>query len=580
MIKIFKTFYRYIFNYKLLFSSYLVVQIFSTVIVYINPYFYKLLVNDVTGKFYSAAFQTMIILVSFRLIALITSVLANYMGDHVVFPASRDIRVDVFKRIQDLDFAFHVNKNTGALISAFKRGDGAFFNIFSEVNNELLDVLVGFITTLYFFFKVNSTLSYFLLGIFFLNIILSWFLMKNNLNIRKKANDSEDEISGIITDNLINYETVKYFAQEKTEEKRLLDKFIPWMTNFYNYANSFRIIDIIIGLLGNAGIIIILAIVLQQSINGQITTGDFVMVIGLVMTFFPMFLRLIYRIRNIAKSFIDMEKYFNILYEKDIVLDPINPVNIKSIKGDIEFKNVGFSYPEGKKDVVKDINLKITQGESVAFAGKSGVGKTTLIRLLLRFYDVSQGEVLIDGINIKEFTKAKLRSFMGLVPQEPILFNNTIDFNICYGKPEASEDEIIKAAKLANLHNFIESLPLKYETQVGERGIKLSGGQKQRLAIARVILADPKIIIFDEATSNLDSESERLIQNALWKIAKNRTLIIIAHRFSTIRKASRIVVFDKGRIMDEGIHEDLIKNDQSLYGYLWNLQAKGEINKN
>ena len=555
-------------------------QIFSTVIVYINPYFYKLLVNDVTGKFYSAAFQTMIILVSFRLIALITSVLANYMGDHVVFPASRDIRVDVFKRIQDLDFAFHVNKNTGALISAFKRGDGAFFNIFSEVNNELLDVLVGFITTLYFFFKVNSTLSYFLLGIFFLNIILSWFLMKNNLNIRKKANDSEDEISGIITDNLINYETVKYFAQEKTEEKRLLDKFIPWMTNFYNYANSFRIIDIIIGLLGNAGIIIILAIVLQQSINGQITTGDFVMVIGLVMTFFPMFLRLIYRIRNIAKSFIDMEKYFNILYEKDIVLDPINPVNIKSIKGDIEFKNVGFSYPEGKKDVVKDINLKITQGESVAFAGKSGVGKTTLIRLLLRFYDVSQGEVLIDGINIKEFTKAKLRSFMGLVPQEPILFNNTIDFNICYGKPEASEDEIIKAAKLANLHNFIESLPLKYETQVGERGIKLSGGQKQRLAIARVILADPKIIIFDEATSNLDSESERLIQNALWKIAKNRTLIIIAHRFSTIRKASRIVVFDKGRIMDEGIHEDLIKNDQSLYGYLWNLQAKGEINKN
>jgi len=579
MIRIFKTFYCYLFEYKLLFGGFIFVQILATVLFYLNPYIYKLIINNVSLGRYDFVFRVMVLFGVIRIATNLLSTLGSYLGDKVVIPASRNIRVDVFRRIQDLDFAYHSNKNTGSLISAFRRGDSAFFNIFSEVHNDLLDVLVGLTVTLYFFLNLSITISIFLVGIFVLNCIVSIFLIKKNLKARQEFNDQEDGISGIITDNLINYETVKYFAQEQKEEKRLQVKFVSWLFHFFKFANSYRMIDIVIGTLGNIGIVVILVIVLRQLVDGKITTGDFVLVISFLTSFFPMFFRLIYRFRNISKSFVDLEKYFRILYEKELVLDPISPVDIQNIVGDIEFRQVSFSYPDGKKGVVKDINLKIKSGQSVAFAGKSGVGKTTLIRLLLRFYDVSQGEILIDGVNIKEFTKTKLRSFMGLVPQEPILFNNTIGFNICYGKPDAPQVEIVKAAKLANLHKFIYNLPLKYDTQVGERGIKLSGGQKQRLAIARVILANPKIIVFDEATSNLDSESERLIQNALWKIAENRTLIIIAHRFSTIRKANRIVVFDRGRIVDEGTHEDLIKNDQSLYGYLWNLQAKGEIER-
>jgi ABC-type multidrug transport system fused ATPase/permease subunit len=202
------------------------------------------------------------------------------------------------------------------------------------------------------------------------------------------------------------------------------------------------------------------------------------------------------------------------------------------------------------------------------------VGKTTIVRLLLRFYDVADGKISIDGIDIRNFTKSQLRSFMAVVPQEPLLFNNTIGFNIAYGSPKAKKKDIVKAAKMANLHGFIERLPLKYKTQVGERGIKLSGGQKQRLAIARAILINPKIIIFDEATSNLDSESELLIQDALWKITENRTVLIIAHRFSTVRKTNKIVVLDKGQVAEMGSHDYLIKK-KGLYSYLWHLQSKG-----
>jgi ABC-type multidrug transport system fused ATPase/permease subunit len=254
-------------------------------------------------------------------------------------------------------------------------------------------------------------------------------------------------------------------------------------------------------------------------------------------------------------------------------------VKIKRIRGNISFEDVSFDYPEGKKGVLKNFTLHIGPGHSVAFVGRSGVGKTTVIRLLLRFYDVTKGKILVDGIDIRNFTKSQLRSFIGVVPQEPILFNNTIGFNIAYGKCQAKKREIIKAARMANLYGFIKSLPQRFETRVGERGVKLSGGQKQRLAIARMILTNPKVIIFDEATSNLDSESESLIQDSLWKIAKNRTVLIVAHRFSTVRRADRIVVLEKGKIAEAGSHLELMRK-RGLYSYLWKLQSKYETEKN
>ncbi len=307
--------------------------------------------------------------------------------------------------------------------------------------------------------------------------------------------------------------------------------------------------------------------------TNELTLGDFVLVVGFVSQFYPRVFDLIWGFRDIAKNYADIDKYFAVLDFQVDIKDPKIAVEKEHVAGEIEYKDVNFSYKDGKKNAIRNFSLTIRQSQSVAFVGRSGAGKTTIAKLLMRFYDVDEGEILIDGTNIKAFTKSQLRSFMGVVPQEPILFDNTVAYNIGYGKEKVTQKEIVAAAKLANIHEFIESLPKKYKTRVGERGIKLSGGQKQRLAIARMILSDPDIIIFDEATSQLDSENERLIQEAFWKVAKNKTTIIIAHRLSTAKQADKIVVLEKGSIAEISTHAELLRNEKSLYRYFWNLQT-------
>ena len=256
------------------------------------------------------------------------------------------------------------------------------------------------------------------------------------------------------------------------------------------------------------------------------------------------------------------------------MLDPANPVFKKHVGGEVKFNHVQFAYGNRIKNAINDVDLEIKKGESVALVGRSGSGKTTLVKLLMRFYDINEGSITIDGINIKDFTKDTLRDFIGMVPQEPILFNNTVAYNIGYGKDKTNLSEIREAAKIANIDDFIESLPKKYETEVGERGVKLSGGQKQRLAIARMILSDPDIVVFDEATSQLDSESEKLIQDAFWKARAGKTTIIVAHRLSTIMRADKIVVMEHGKIKEVGNHKSLLAKKDSLYSHFWNLQIK------
>ena len=300
------------------------------------------------------------------------------------------------------------------------------------------------------------------------------------------------------------------------------------------------------------------------------------MIISFIGMFFPKLFDLIYGFRDISIGYADIQKYFGILSYPIQIKDPENPIHKEIVRGEINFDNVSFSYKESKKNAISGIDLTIRESQSVALVGRSGSGKTTLIKLLMRFYDVDKGGITIDGTNINDFTKSNLRSFMGVVPQEPILFNETIGYNIGYGKEKTSHDEIEAAAKLANIHEFIEGLPKKYETAVGERGIKLSGGQKQRLAIARMILSDPDIIIFDEATSQLDSENERLIQEAFWRVARDKTTIIIAHRLSTAMRADKIVVFEKGKISEIGSHLFLLSKKNSLYKHFWDLQTSVE----
>jgi len=312
---------------------------------------------------------------------------------------------------------------------------------------------------------------------------------------------------------------------------------------------------------------------LNQATRGVIQVSDFVMILGFVSAFYPRFFEFIYNFRNIAKNYTDIDNYFSIFDQEVQVKDPAAPKKLGQVDGEVEFKNVTFSYPEGKRGAVKNINLRIRAGQSIALVGSSGVGKTTLVKLLMRFYDVSSGQILIDDIDIKEMEKSYLRSLMGVVPQDPNMFNDTIAFNIGYGNPEATIKEIVAAAKMARLHDFIESLPKKYDTLVGERGVKLSGGQRQRLAIARMILSNPQIIIFDEATSQLDSESEKYIQEAFWKAAQGKTTIIIAHRLSTVVKADKIVVMESQKIKEIGSHKELYHKKDSLYRHFWDLQT-------
>ncbi len=573
MFRLLKTFYSFLFRYKWRLFAFLVIITISSILQSVQPYFYKLFVDALGTQKLNQLTQILVAFIFVRLFGLIFETISHTLADSVVLPASRDARVAVFKKIQDLDFAYHLSKSTGSLISAFKRGDSAFFNLADSINGSLYPIFISFIVILSFFAQINWQLVAILFISLLINLIAARFLIQNNMFARASFNRSEDEINEIIVDNLMNFETVKLFAREKYELTHLQDRFKPWLAKFWAYGNTFRLVDIVVGLTGNAGLFVVLFFGLYQLDLGLITIGQYVMILGFVTNFYPKFFQLIFELRNIAKHYTDMERYFAILDESTLVKDPQKPLENLSVNGDIEFTNLSFAYPGNKKGAVSKINLSVKAGQSVAFVGRSGVGKTTLVKLLMRFYDPTKGQILLDGHNIKDFTKQQLRSFMGVVPQEPILFNNTIGYNIGYGVDDPTSEQIIAAAKMANLHEFIDDLPKKYETHVGERGVKLSGGQKQRLAIARMILSNPDIIIFDEATSQLDSESEKLIQDAFWKAAEGKTTFIIAHRLSTITRAEKIIVMEHGQIAEIGSHHQLLTKKDSLYSRFWSLQT-------
>lgn len=574
MIKTLKIFFRFIGKKKLVYGLAIVCIVATAALQSITPYFLKLFVNAIPGLDYQNLINILLIYIAVVIGSLITDVASAWFGDAALIDGARDARLDIFKHVQDLDFGFHSNKSTGSMISAFKRGDGAFFDLFHTIHFNIIGVVVTTTVMLIFFGQINFWLVIFMSVALILTFISTKILIKNNVEKRNVFNDEEDNVSGIITDNMINYETVKLFAKEKWESLRLTNAFVPWTKSLWGYANSFRLIDIIIGLLINTSIFAIMFLMLRFSIFGKLGVGDFVLIISFIGMFFPKIWNLVWSTRNIAKNYADLEKYFGLLDEKIEILDPQKPVKIGHVYGEIEFKNINFAYKNRVKNAINEFNLKVEQGESVALVGRSGSGKTTLVKLLMRFFDIQKGEITIDGINIKEFTKSNLRGFIGMVPQEPILFNNTIAYNIGYGKDKAKLKEIREAAKIANIDGFIQSLPKKYDTEVGERGVKLSGGQKQRLAIARMILSDPDIVVFDEATSQLDSESEKLIQDAFWKARAGKTTIIVAHRLSTIMRADKIVVMERGKIKEVGTHESLLAKKDSLYSHFWNLQIK------
>jgi len=587
MIKVLKTFYRFVIGSvntsfmlkkKLIFIGFILLIILSNILFSLNPYFYKLFVDAIPSLNESLLFNILFIYIAVRVSAVVADMASFWVGDIILFSSAIDARTTIFKKVQDLDFAFHTNKSTGSLISAFKRGDGSFYSFFHDIHHKMLGVAISFAVMIYFFSGIDSYIVLMILASLIVTLLVTKFLITNNMNKRKAFNKEEDDVSGIITDNLINFETVKLFAKESWEENRLKGNFVPWLKTLWGFGNSFRVIDGTMGAIINLSIFFVLYTTIKQTVGLNLTIGDFVLITGFLSNFYPKLWDLVWGARDLAKNYADIEKYFELLDYDIEVKDPLSPTVLKHINGSIEFKDVSHSYKDGTKNAIKNLTLVIKQGESIAFVGRSGSGKTTITKLLMRFFDTTKGKVLIDGIDVKSFTKSNLRSFFGVVPQEPILFNNTIGYNIGYGAEKSTLKEIKKASQMANISDFIESLSMKYETNVGERGIKLSGGQKQRLAIARMIMSNPDIIIFDEATSHLDSESERLIQDAFWKYAKDKTTIIIAHRLSTVSKADRIVVMEKGEIKEIGTHEELLKNKNGIYTKLWNIQNKTTAN--
>ncbi len=570
-----KKLYSFLLHDVKIFLAFLIVLTLASVLSSLTPYLYKLLVDAIPLGNYSFLLYLIILVVAFRIISNVLFSASYFLGDMVWIPASKNARIEIFNHVQELDFTFHTEKSTGSLISAFKRGDGAMWSLHFNINIQVVRIVISLLVAVFFFVQLKWWLGLILFATFILNILVSFFLIKMNVRRRKDFNKEEDKVSGVITDNLLNYETVKFFAGEKQEKERLEEFFLDWTKKAWSFVKSFRIIDVTIGTISSLGAFFVLYLSLVRMKKGLMGPGDLVMVASFTSSFYYQFFDLFFKMREIAKNFTDVDRYLSLLDFETKVKDPKKPKRIKNLKGRVVFDEVSFDYPKGKEEALKNFNLKVKSGEVIALVGESGAGKSTVARLLLRLYDPTEGKIEIDGIDLKEMKKNYLREVIGIVPQDPILFNNTIGFNLTFGKKDARRREIKKAMKMANIYEFVKNLPDGLETEVGERGVKLSGGQKQRVAIARMLLTDPKIIIFDEATSSLDSHSEALIQDALWKTAENRTVFIIAHRFSTIMGADRIVVLKEGRIEEIGDHRELVKKG-GIYQKLWKLQSESK----
>ena len=403
-------------------------------------------------------------------------------------------------------------------------------------------------------------------------IIFSVMVTEWRLKFRRRMNDSDSKANTKAIDSLINYETVKYFCNEGHEKNRYNSSLVKYEEASIQSQGSLSLLNIGQGLIIGVGLTSVMLLAGYEVKDETMTVGDFVLVqTYLLQLYMPLnFLGFVYR--QIKQSFVDMEKMYSLLGENQEVKDQDNAPDIEVSGGVLEFKNVSFAY-NADRPILKNVSFKIESGQTLAVVGPSGSGKSTLARLLYRFYDIQEGEISIDGQNIQSVGQKSLRQSIGIVPQDTVLFNDSIAYNIEYGMIGSSFEKVQEAAKLSRIDGFIEGLPQKYETSVGERGLKLSGGEKQRVAIARTFLKNPPILILDEATSALDSKTESAIQESISEVSQKRTTLVIAHRLSTIVDADQIVVLKDGEILEMGQHNDLL-HKKGEYWRMWELQKE------
>ena len=514
------------------------------------------------------------VLVAYGLLRLSTTVfteLREFLFARVTQRAVRTIALKVFRHLHALSLRFHLNRQTGGMTRDIERGTRGVNSLISYSLFNILPTLVE-ITLVLTYLVINYDIWFSVITavalvsyITFTVVVTEW-----RTHFRRTMNELESKASTKAIDSLLNYETVKYFGNEDYEAKRYDEGLKNYENAGVRSQTSLSVLNTGQSLIIATAVTLILWRATEGVIAGTMSLGDLVLVnTFMIQLYLPLnFLGVIYR--EIKQSLADMERLFGLLDQNREVADSDKAQPLVTRGAQVEFSHVEFSY-ESKRQILFDVDFTIPAGTTTAVVGHSGSGKSTLSRLLFRFYDVNGGAIRIDGQDLRDVTQQSLRAAIGIVPQDTVLFNDTIEYNIAYGRPGASHADIVAAARAASIHDFIESLPDGYQSMVGERGLKLSGGEKQRVAIARTLLKNPAILIFDEATSALDSRAEQAIQAELKEIAKNRTTLVIAHRLSTIADAQQIIVLDHGRIVERGTHGSLLAA-RGLYAQMWERQ--------
>ncbi|HBC8102477.1 SAV1866 family putative multidrug efflux ABC transporter [Staphylococcus aureus] len=500
-------------------------------------------------------------------IEFIRQYLAQWTSNKILY----DIRKKLYNHLQALSARFYANNQVGQVISrVINDVEQTKDFILTGLMNIWLDCITIIIAlSIMFFLDVKLTLAALFIFPFYILTVYVFFGRLRKLT--RERSQALAEVQGFLHERVQGISVVKSFAIEDNEAKNFDKKNTNFLTralkhtrwNAYSFAAINTVTDI--------GPIIVIGVGAYLAISGSITVGTLAAFVGYLELLFGPLRRLVASFTTLTQSFASMDRVFQLIDEDYDIKNGVGAQPIEIKQGRIDIDHVSFQYNDNEAPILKDINLSIEKGETVAFVGMSGGGKSTLINLIPRFYDVTSGQILIDGHNIKDFLTGSLRNQIGLVQQDNILFSDTVKENILLGRPTATDEEVVEAAKMANAHDFIMNLPQGYDTEVGERGVKLSGGQKQRLSIARIFLNNPPILILDEATSALDLESESIIQEALDVLSKDRTTLIVAHRLSTITHADKIVVIENGHIVETGTHRELIAK-QGVYEHLYSIQ--------